>query len=179
VETGIELGEGVEDLEASRRAAQAVGAAVEIATAVEDKKRDLAHAGAQRVARIPVHSDLGWTTLGDLAHVALVRHAPALEGTDLAEDPAAVLAALVVGDHLHFLLDLQLVPTPDGPVSIVDALQQSSGVDPEVVVACVTVLEAVRKLRRGEDVTRSLRDLSRGLEMLSPELAEVEGDEGG
>ena len=167
--TGASIAEDVTDLEVRRRAGMAVGAALEVAASVEATKRRLAEAGIGRALELPVKSELGWTSLGDLATAKLLALAPALVGTDLAEDPAAVLAAFVVVDPLAFVMDLELVPSENGPLTILDALAAKSTTDPTAAVACLSILEATRRLQRGEDITRSLRDISRALEVLAPE----------
>lgn len=167
--TGASIAEGVTDLDAQRRAGMAVGAALEVAASIEATKLRLAEAGIGRALELPVKSELGWTSLGDLATAKLLASAPALAGTDLAEDPAAVLAAFVVVDPLAFVMDLELVPGEDGPMTVLDALAAKSTTDPTAAVACLSILEATRRLQRGEDITRSLRDISRALEVLAPE----------
>lgn len=152
------------------RADRALGVALEIAASVETTKRDLAEAGLNRALRLPVKSAAGWTTLEDLATTKLLLSVPELEGTDLINDPAAVLAALVVADPMAFLMDLQLVPNgPGKALSIVDAMAEKGATDPETALACLTLIEATRKLRRGEDITRAMRDITRSLEILAPQ----------
>jgi hypothetical protein len=154
--------------ELDKHASIALGAALEIASKVEGKKRDLAEAGFDKVLSLPVKSELGWVSLGDLAAAKMVANVPAMEGTDLVDDPAAVLAALIVLDPMTFLMDLELVPDEDGPLTIMDAFAAKSTSDPKTALACLTLIEATRRLRRGEDITRSLRDISRSLEILAP-----------
>ena len=166
--TGTAIAAGVEDLELRRRAGVAVGAALEVASAIEATKRHLAEAGIERALALPVQSELGKTSLGDLARAKLIAAAPALAGTALLEDPAAVLAALVVADPLAFVMELELVPGEDGPKTVLAALAEKSATDPTAAFACLTILEATQRLQRGEDITRSLRDISRGLEALAP-----------
>jgi len=151
-----------------RHASVALGAALEVAAAVENKKRDLAESAFDRVFSIPVKTELGLTSLGDLATQKLVASVPAVKGTDLVEDPAAVLTALILVDPMAFLMDFELVPDESGPLTIVDAIAKKSASDPATALACLTLVEATRKLQRGEDLTRSLRDISRALEVLAP-----------
>ncbi len=176
-EKGVAVGETLEDLEVKRRALQVVGAAATVADRVERTKLKVAEVGIGKVAKMPVRSELGWTTLEDLARFKLIEVAPSMEGTDLAQDPAAVLASLVVADHLYFLMDLDLVATPAGPISIVEALERKSGEDAEGTLACLAILRSVRDIKRGHDLTRSVRDISRSLEILNPHL--FEGEESG
>lgn len=155
--------------QADRHASIALGAALEVAAAVEDKKRDLATAAFDRVFALPVKTELGVTSLGDLATATLIAGVPEVRDTDLVEDPAAVLTALILVDPMAFLMDFELVPDESGPLTIVDAIAKKSATDPATALACLTLVEATRKLQRGEDLTRSLRDISRALEVLAPE----------
>lgn len=152
-----------------RRANMALGVALEVAESVETTKRELAQAGMHKALQLPVKSEAGWTSLGDLATAKLLIAAPELAGTDLIKNPDAVLAALVIADPMAFLMDFELVPAADGKaLSIVDALAEKSSGDPKTSLACLTLIEATRKLRRGEDVTRSVHDISRALQILLP-----------
>jgi len=155
------------------RTAIAIGAALEVADTIETTKATVAAAGIRRALDVPVQSALGELTLGDLATAKLLDAAPELAGTDLAEDPAAVLAAVIVLDPLGFLMDLELVPTDTEPVSVMEALAARGSEHPERTVAAITLIEAVASLRRGENVTRSLRDLGRSLEVLAPAPTEA------
>jgi hypothetical protein len=133
------------------------------------------------LGRVPVHTELGWTSLSDLATFKLLEVAPEMEGTALAEDPAAVLASLVVADHMYLLMDLKLVATEEGPMSIVNYLAHKGSQDPVKTLAATTALVSVRKIRAGQDLSRSIRDLARSIEVLSDstgdEPGEVEGEQ--
>lgn len=160
-----------EHLALADRAAVALGAALEVADSVETTKEALATAGIQRTLDLTLPSPAGPVTLGDLATARLLSALPELAGTDLAEDPAAVLAALVVMDPLAFLMDFELVPAEGGPLTITEALAARGSQDPETALAVITLVEATGRLKRGENPTRALRDISRCLEILVPEEA--------
>ena len=157
-----------ERLDLGGRSVIALGAALEVAESIETTKAQLAEAGIERALAISVASDLGETTLGDLAKVQLLRALPELEGTALANDPAAVFAALIVMDPLGFTMDLELVPTEAGPVSIMEALATRGEEDPTMTFAAITLLESIADLKRGQNVTRAMRDISRALDVLVP-----------
>lgn len=161
------------------RPVAAIGTAIETVAGIQRAKKDLAHRGLDRLGRIPVTSELGRTSLEDLAGAKLLEAAPGLEGSELVEDPAAALAALITLDHLYFITDLQLVESEEEggpPLTVLEALEARSGTDPSATLACLTILESVRKVRRGEDLTRSIYDIQRALELLNPsaELGEQE-----
>lgn len=157
-----------ERLDLGGRAVVALGAALEVADSVETTKAKLAAAGIQRALDLPVRTDAGTESLGDLASAQLLAALPELAGTDLAKDPAAVLAAVIVMDPLAFLMDFQLVPSPGEPQSIMAALAERGDQDPAFALATVTLIEAVADLKRGQNVTRALRDISRALDILVP-----------
>lgn len=152
----------------------AVGRALEVASGLHRAKRELAKRGFDGLGRIPVESELGRTSLEDLARTRLLEAAPGLAGSELTEDPAAVLAAMLALDHLYVLTELQLVEGPEGeaPRTLLEALEATSGTDPTATLAVVTILESVRKLREGEDLTRALHDIERSLLLLNPTAAE-------
>lgn len=161
-----------ERLDLGGRSVVALGAALEVAESIESTKAQLAEAGIERALAISVESELGATTLGDLAKIQLLRALPELEGTALADDPAAVFAALIVMDPLGFTMDLELVPTEAGPVSIMEALATRGEEDPTMTFAAITLLESIADLKRGQNVTRAMRDISRALDVLVPSEAE-------
>ncbi|MDF1800715.1 MAG: hypothetical protein P1V81_16185 [Planctomycetota bacterium] len=157
----------------------AIGSAIETVAGIQRAKKALTHRGLDRLGRIPVTSELGRTSLEDLASAKLLEAAPGLAGSELIDDPAAALAALITLDHLYFITDLQLVEAEvegAAPLTVLEALEAKSGTDPSATLACLTILESVRKVRRGEDLTRSLYDIQRALELLNPsaELGEEE-----
>ena len=92
-QTGHAIGEAAGSLELRQRSATVVGAAVETARVLEAAKRRVATKGFQALGKIPVHTELGWTSLSGLATYKLLEIAPEMAGTALAEDPAAVLAS--------------------------------------------------------------------------------------
>lgn len=179
--TGTVIGETAETLELKQRATTVVGVAVATAKVLEETKRKVAVSSFTMLGRVPVHTELGWTSLSDLATFKLLEVAPEMEGTALAEDPAAVLASLVVADHMYLLMDLKLVATEEGPMSIVNYLAHKGSQDPVKTLAATTALVSVRKIRAGQDLSRSIRDLARSIEVLSDstgdEPGEVEGEQ--
>ena len=174
--TGKVIGETATDLKLKQRATTVVGAAVATAKVLEETKRKVAVSSFTMLGRVPVHTELGWTSLSDLAAFKLLEVAPEMQGTDLAKDPAAVLASLVVADHMYLLMDLKLVATEAGPVSVVNYLAEKGSKDPAKTLAATTALVSVRKIRAGQELSRSIRDLARAIEVLS-NTAEEETDE--
>ena len=172
-QTGKVIGETATDLKLKQRATTVVGAAVATAKVLEETKRKVAVSSFTMLGRVPVHTELGWTSLNDLAMFKLLEVAPEMEGTDLAKDPAAVLASLVVADHMYLLMDMKLVATEEGPMSIVEYLADKGSKNPAKTLAATTALVSVRKIRAGQELSRSIRDLARAIEVLS-ETAEEE-----
>ena len=176
-QTGKAIGATAESLELKQRATTVVGVAVATAKVLEDTKRKVAVNSFKMLGRVPVHTELGWTSLTDLATFKLLEVAPEMEGTDLAKDPAAVLASLVVADHMYLLMDLKLVAAEDGPMSIVDYLADKGSKDPAKALAATTALVSVRKIRAGQDLSRSIRDLARAIEVLSDTAGDEQSDQ--
>jgi hypothetical protein len=170
--SGRAIGETAADLELKQRAATIVGAAVETARVLEATKRRVATRSFQALGKIPVHTELGWTSLSGLAQYKLLEVAPEMAGTALAEDPAAVLAALVVADHMYVMMDLNLVATEGEPISIMEFLALRGTQSPTRALAAATALVSIRRIRAGEELSKSIRDLSRAIEVLAEPIPE-------
>jgi hypothetical protein len=169
-ETGIAIAEKTADLKVKERAATVVGVAVETARVLETTKRTLAVGAFATLGAVPVHTELGWTSLSDLATFKLLEIAPEMKDTDLAKDPAAVLASLVVADHMYLLMDLKLVATEEGPLSIMDFLATKGDTNSAKKLAATTALVSIRRIRSGEALSKSVRDLARAIEVLAEPL---------
>ena len=81
----------------------------------------------------PVQTGTGVSTIGELAKHRLTERFPGLAGTDLVEDTAAPITALLTSDRKYFLTELQIVESgtiaPEPAEAPAILLQQNLRVD--------------------------------------------------
>jgi hypothetical protein len=160
--------EGVHDAHRLGQFQRAFRTAIEIRDIVSDTKRELTYRTLRSIGAVRVNTPDGPRALEQLARDRIVAQVPGLAGSDLVEDPATVVAALLISDRDYFLHSMKIVQIDGQYISVADALARGSGLDPAVSRELMAVVAAADTLSRGDDVLTSLDVLQCGLDRLPP-----------
>jgi len=137
-------------------AVRAVGVAVAVHREVKQLNRTVINSSVQAIGNIPVSTDSGTHTLEEVARQHIITKYPALRGTDLAEDPVAVTAALIAADHKYFLTEMRIIESGEGRVSVLHALHNAGALDAEETLRLLAIVEACEDLANGNDPLQAL-----------------------
>lgn len=103
--------------------------------------------GLRRLGRLPVGAD--GRTVDDVAREAVRRLLPALEGTDLADDPVRVLSYYLVLDAKGFLKEVRFLRGPLGePMTVLEAIEYHRRLDSGQARELLELAEDLQRLSR-------------------------------
>ncbi|RCK81005.1 MAG: hypothetical protein OZSIB_2382 [Candidatus Ozemobacter sibiricus] len=103
--------------------------------------------GLRQLGRRPVGAD--GRTVDDVAREAVRRLLPALEGTDLADDPVRVLSYYLVLDAKGFLKEVRFLRGPLGePMTVLEAIEYHRRLNPGQARELLELAEDLQRLSR-------------------------------
>jgi hypothetical protein len=167
----------VQDEELSDRLQRAIQTAIEIRDNASESKRQITYAALKSIGRLSVSTPDGPRTLEDLARQRIIEQVPALAGSDVVEEPATVVAALLISDREYFLHKMKIVQVDGRFVSIADALESRTGLDPATTRDLLAVAAAADALAKGEDILSNIDTLRTHLDQVA-QLIEGRRDSG-
>ncbi len=143
---GPAISKTIRDPENRRKAFEALGTVMEVRRQLKQQQRDSTYRALTFASKLPVRTSSGISTLGELAKERLVSRFPGLEGTDIAEDPAAPITALLTSDRKYFLTKCKVVKSGNGYVSITKAISLSSSFDTDKAMKYLELMEATESV---------------------------------
>jgi len=143
---GPVVSRAIRDPENRKKAFETIGTILEVRRQIKEKQKEGTYLVIKGALSLPVRTGSGTSTLGDLAKDRLVQRFPALEGTDIVEDPAAPITALVTSDRAYFLKDMAIVKSGGEHVSVIEAIGRSSSFDTDKAIKCLELMEATESI---------------------------------
>jgi len=158
----------IRDPEVRREASEAIGAMMEIRRQIKETKREGTYRGLTLLASVPVETRYGQTTMGEMATSRLLERYPSLRETNLCDDPAATMTAVICRDRKYFVNEVRLIKHNGNRVSINEAIKSSSPFDGSKAIQYLAILEAA------EDVGHCVSTGEDGLEALGSFATAIE-----
>lgn len=143
---GPAISRNIRDPENRQKAFEAIGTIIEVRRQLKGKQQERTYMALTLAFKLPVQTGTGTSTLGDLARDRLVQRFPCLDGTDITEDPAGPITALLINDRKYFLTEFQIVKSGHEYVSITKAIGRSSSFDTDKAMKCLDLMEATEGL---------------------------------
>ena len=143
---GPKISAAIRDPENRRKAFETVGTVLEVRRQLKATQRETTRRALDLAFKLPVRTRSGEMTLGDLAKDRLVGRFPVLEGTDIVEDPAGPLTALITSDKRYFLTEFRFVKSGGERVSVVQAARNSSAFNTDKAMRCLDLMEATESV---------------------------------
>jgi hypothetical protein len=94
----------------------------------------------------PLKTDHGTVTLKELNHDMLLRLFPYLVGTDVSEDPAAIIAAVILNDTPYYLNRLKIVKTREGISSINEIIRNPNKFSRKALGEAIKLSNAIERM---------------------------------
>ena len=158
----------IRDPEVRRKATEALGAVMVFRRQIKEIKKKVVYKGVSLLSAIPVSTNDGNMTLGELAVFRLSEKYPGLRDTGMFDDPVAAMTAVICKDTKYFLNDAKLVNIDGGNVSVYRAIRGSSAISSSDIIKYLKVVEAA------SDVVYSLSTGEDGIEALSSVASAIE-----
>ena len=117
--------EAIQNPENREKALIIIGKAMSIRAQIKASTHDATYNTLKTGFSLPIRNENGVTTIGEIAREYLVGKHPGLAGTDIAEDPAAVVAALAC-DKSALLTEIKWFKDGNRSLSVTEALAGSS-----------------------------------------------------
>jgi len=140
--------EVVTDPEVQRQAIEALDAAIVLRQQWKDAEREMVYSGLKTVGGMTIQTKNGRMTVEDACRQRIVERFPALVGTDVVNDPALVVTAVVTKDREYFVREMKIVPVQGGSVSLVEAIDRTTAFNASKTLAVLDLLEATENLQQ-------------------------------
>lgn len=160
----------IKDPTTRRRITKSIRMAAEVHARYSAFKKDATYKSVKVAGNLKFPTKNGSTSLFDFSRKHLLKSAPELAGTDLINDPAAVITGLISADRDYFLNELKMIKTANGYVSITDKLKSGNA---ETLLDIINVIDAVDDLSKGDFNPVALGSLASSLNRLNEKIERV------
>ena len=138
---GPKINAAIRNPENRRKAMVIIGKAMSIRAQIKASAHDKTYNTLRAGFNLPIRNKNGTRTVGEIAREYLIGKHPELAGTDIAEDPAAVFAALAC-DRSALLTEIKWVKKGNRSMSVTEALADSSPFSVSGIRKCLALTSA-------------------------------------